>query len=359
MSRVFISGLGAVSPAGWDLGGLRAALAQGQPLPVQPLPRPGWPAPLRSRLVPTPAVRPAFFSHPRLRRASPITQYAAAAALEAVSRWRGVAGTRPRLGLILCLHTGCVQYSCRFLEEALKDPASASPLVFPETVFAAPASHISVLLDNTPLVCTLIGDPACFLHGVSLGTDWLEAGRVEACLVIGAEETNWVLADGLWHLEHAAIISGGAGAVGLSLNPAHSIGVELSEITNVHTFGAWNGRRAAARAMRHELPPGSSHDLLCDGTSGSPRADGAELAAWHDWKGARLSPKRILGEGLMAAAAWQCVAAVDALALDRFTAAQVSLVGSNQQAIGARFVRSAAPALPGQAALSRHQPAYE
>jgi len=48
----------------------------------------------------------------------------------------------------------------------------------------------------------------------------------------------------------------------------------------------------------------------------------------------------ILGEGLMAAAAWQCVAACDAVAEKRFTAASVSLVGSNQQTIGARFVRA-------------------
>jgi len=47
-----------------------------------------------------------------------------------------------------------------------------------------------------------------------------------------------------------------------------------------------------------------------------------------------------LGEGMMAAAAWQCVAACDALAEKKFTAANVSLVGSNQQAIGARFVRA-------------------
>jgi hypothetical protein len=42
----------------------------------------------------------------------------------------------------------------------------------------------------------------------------------------------------------------------------------------------------------------------------------------------------------MAAAAWQCVAACDAVADGRFAAASVSLVGSNQQAIGARFVRA-------------------
>ena len=42
---------------------------------------------------------------------------------------------------------------------------------------------------------------------------------------------------------------------------------------------------------------------------------------------------------MMAAAAWQCVAACDAVAGGRFVTANVSLVGFNQQAIGARFVR--------------------
>ena len=39
----------------------------------------------------------------------------------------------------------------------------------------------------------------------------------------------------------------------------------------------------------------------------------------------------------MAAAAWQCVAACDAIATGQFSAVNVSLVGANQQAIGVRF----------------------
>jgi hypothetical protein len=73
--------------------------------------------------------------------------------------------------------------------------------------------------------------------------------------------------------------------------------------------------------------------LLCGGSF----TDVAEAAAWRDWTGPRVSPKRVLGEGLMAAAAWQCVVACDAVASGRVSAANVSLVGSNQQAIGARF----------------------
>ena len=63
----------------------------------------------------------------------------------------------------------------------------------------------------------------------------------------------------------------------------------------------------------------------------------AEDEAWKGWDAPRLSPKRILGEGLMASGAWQCVAAIDAIINGDFAAANVSVVGCNQQAIGARF----------------------
>ena len=93
-----------------------------------------------------------------------------------------------------------------------------------------------------------------------------------------------------------------------------SLGVELSLITDAHTYTARRNRRQAAQAMRQQLPACSPAELLCDGLGDSPRADAPEAAAWRDWTGPRLSPKRILGEGLMAAAAWQCVAACDAVA---------------------------------------------
>ena len=68
MSQIFVAGFGAVSPAGWNVTALRDALDKNEPLPVQTLARPGWDKPLRARLVPTPAARPEFLAHPRLRR---------------------------------------------------------------------------------------------------------------------------------------------------------------------------------------------------------------------------------------------------------------------------------------------------
>jgi len=334
MSRVYVRGIGAVSPAGWGLAALRDAVAKGQPLPMTPLERPGWGKPLNVRVVPPPSKRLDFLAHPRMRRSNPLTQYAAAAALEAL----GAAPARKAVGLVFCMQSGPVQYAARFYAEAVKDPATASPLLFPETVFAAPASHVAALLGEVPVLYTLAGDAGTFLQAIALGIEWLNEARVEALLVIGAEELNWLPADALRLFSHGAAMSAGAGALCLTLDSHASIGVELSAITDVFTYGTGQSQTQAARLMRKQLGSGSSGELLCDGTSGNSRFDAAERIAWLDWSGTRLSLKRLLGEGLMAACAWQCVAAADAVARGACRASTVSIVGLNQQAVGARFV---------------------
>jgi hypothetical protein len=340
MSAIYVSGLGAVSPAGWGVPALRAALAVGEPLPTRPIERPGRDKPFLSRPVPEPLPRPAFLTNPRFRRASPLTHYVAAATLEGLAHTSQDPARPRRAGVIVCLQSGCVQYSYRFYKEVLEAPATASPLLFPETVFAAPASHAATLLAEVPLVHTLVGDPAMFLQGLVLVADWLMEDRVDIGLVVGAEEANWLRADAIWQFDHRCVSSAGAGCVCLSRDPHASIGVELGALTDVQTYLSGRNRSQAAHAMRQQLPPGSASELLCDGLQGCRRLDAPELAVWQNWPGPRLSIKQVLGEGLMAASAWQCVAACDALARGVFEAATVSLVGCNQQAIGARFIHS-------------------
>lgn len=321
-------GTGAVSPAGWGMPALREALAAATPLPSRELARPGWTQPLCVRQVPAPSVRPKFLAHPRLRRTSPITQYAVAAALEALETDRA-----DRVGVILCVMSGCVNYSRRFYEEALRDPATASPLVFPETVFNAPSSHLASLLGTSALNYTLVGDPGTFLQGVALAAEWLANENLQGCLVIGAEEVDWLTADAYRIFSRAIVLADGAGAVYLS-REAGEHAVRLLEITDSHTFQDEASQFTAALRMRSQLES-SKTDLLCDSRTGVSRVDRAESKAWNSWTGARLSPKTVLGEGLMAAAAWQTVAAIDAAGPGRGTL--VSVVGCNQQAIGARF----------------------
>src|SRR2546422_8586932 len=195
MSSVFICGTGAVSPAGWGVGSLRQALTRGEPIPPRELARPGWNDSLRVRAVPAPSPRPSFLTHARLRRASPIAHHAVAVALEALAEDLASLGAGGlRLGIVMCVMSGGVDYSRRFYDEALKEPTTASPLVFPETVFNAPASHLAAVLGTTAINYTLIGDPGTFLQGMALAADWLGNHRVDGCLVIGAEEGDWLTA---------------------------------------------------------------------------------------------------------------------------------------------------------------------
>ena len=339
-----VAGIGAVSPAGWGVKALREALESGNPVAPSDLTRPGWGSAMRVRTVPAAHGRSAALAHPRLRRSSPITRFAVGASTEAL----GFSETEPfsdveSLGIVFCVMTGCVNYSRRFYDEVVREPATASPLFFPETVFNAPSSHLAAILRAGGPNYTIVGDPASFLVGLSVAAGWLLDRRVDSCLVIGAEEMDWIVADGFRHFSRGVVLAEGAGAVHLRRGSgevgATSRGsVRLHSITDPHHFLRGESRERAARKVTAELPAPASRHLLCDGIQDVRRFDQAEEAAWYAWPGTRLSPKRCLGEGLTAAAAWQCVAAIDALQRRQFPAASISVIGCNQQAIGAHFV---------------------
>ena len=338
-SNIFVCGAGMVSPAGWGLTCFREALASGQSIATSELVRPGN-FDLRVRKVPPASPRPAFMGHARLRRTSPIAHYAVSAALEALGGDAAkVSSGAMRLGIVYCALTGCVNYSRRFYDEVLKEPSTASPLVFPETVYNSPASHLAALLGTTAINYTLVGDPGTFLQGLVLAADWLLDNRVDACLVVGAEEMDWLTAGATWLFERKTIFSEGAGALYLRREANGNSAVQLKTVSNAHLFSNGQTRAEAIKLARAELNGAADRALLCDGLQGLPRADAAERAAWSDCTANRLSIKTILGEALMAAAAWQCVAAVDALNQKAYDAATVSVAGTNQQAIAAQFVR--------------------
>jgi hypothetical protein len=301
MSRVFVHGLGAVSPAGWGVPALRASLEKGVPLPVQSLARPGWEKPLPIRLIPPPAVRPAFLAHPRLRRASPMTHYSLAAALEALGSDASLISSGAiRLGIVTATMTGGLSYSRRFYEEVMENPATASPMIFPETVFNSAASHLAAFLGANGTNYTLVGDPGVYLQALALAADWLEDGVADACLVIGAEESDWTAADALRLFHRQAIHASGAGALYVKTDRSP---VELVEV--------------AEESLGESKRPDTNRN-------GQP--------------GKVLAPAKILGEALTASSAWQCVAGCDAIQNRQQKAATVTIDGQNGQAIGARFI---------------------
>lgn len=341
MKRVLVRGWGAVSPAGWGVAALRDSVARGQPVPLKPLACPGVTHPLYARVVPPRETRPAYMAHARLRRTSPIAQYVTASALEALGpEAAAVRQNGFKLGIVLCVMSGCVIYSRRFYSEALADPATASPLVFPETVFNAPASHLGALLGTTGINYTLVGDPGTYLQGLAVAAEWLLDGRVQGCLVVGAEELDWMVTEAYHLFNRYGVLGEGAGALYLTTEPGTGPAIELAGVTHPQLYSAGQSPSQAARRARQELNGEPANQLLCDGLQGVSRLDRSEVSAWGDWPGRRLSPKKVCGEAFTAAAAWQCVVGVDALATQPFNTANISVVGCNEQAIAARFVKS-------------------
>jgi hypothetical protein len=333
-----VRGVGAVSPAGWNCEALRGAMARNEPLPVESLARPGWEKPLRVRSVPRLSAVPGFMSHARLRRAGAVSQHAVSAALEALGDDAGrIESGELRLGIIVCILSGIVGYTRRFFQEATRDPALASPLIFPETVFNAPASHVAAFLGTASVNYTLVGDDGMFLQALAVAALWLQEGRVNGCLIIGIEELDWLVPDALHLFVRNAVHSSGAGCVYVSGEREDAV-AQLAAVTDSFSFTVRQGRDLAARRMRAQLPPSDRRELLCSAGRGLGRTDAAENAAWADWTGFRMTPKVILGEAFAASAAWQCVNACLAIKHDGVAAANVSIVGVGQQAVGARFL---------------------
>lgn len=346
-AAIAVTGIGAVSPAGWGLEALLGAMSAPEPLPVSPLPRAPRQRPLRHRPIPPPIPRPPWLAHPRLRRASSISHAAVGAAWEALGPRNPQLAPQglPRLGIVVCVMSGSVIYSRRFFDEVLKSPATASPVLFPETVYNAPASHLAAMLGADGMNYTLVGDPSVFLAGLGIAAGWLTQGDADAALVVGVEETDWLTAEA-WELFGTdAIATGGAGALLLERS-IEGNGPFLDTLTDRQPYASSAQRTAALRASRQGLETLRATDpgaLLVDSRSGSRRYDAAEAAVWADWRGPAQSPKRILGEGFAAGGAWQCVLAVETLRRGQAREAVVSVAGLNEAAACARFSAATQP----------------
>jgi 3-oxoacyl-(acyl-carrier-protein) synthase len=160
-----------------------------------------------------------------------ISRFAAAAGLEALQAARVKVDSQnaARVALVFAISNGGVIYTKRFYRDIVETGAqSASPLLFPETVFNAPASHLAAILGITGTTYTLVGDSAVGLVAIKMAEDLMANEALDYCLVVGAEEADWILCDAYrrWRLlrltppmepfnkkKRGMILSEGAGAV--------------------------------------------------------------------------------------------------------------------------------------------------
>lgn len=360
-----ILGAGAVSAAGWGTAALATAVTEKATLPTQESVRTVGTREWECLTRPAPAIPadrlPKF---PRLRRASPITKFTMAAALEALEQagHPQAQGIAPgRLGIVQLMFNGCVQFSGKFYHEVIATPALASPLIFPETVYNAPASHVAAFLGVDGPATTLIGESSAIIEAVSLAHTWLTQGLVDHVLVIGAEECDWLGAEATSYYHPDLQASEGAGALLLSLTPgpegkphlhlAHTPALayhhEAEKATHLRTLATRpqfnqaqhiTGLSGIPLLDQSETEAERSVDSLT-GASGAParietQSGEAATPGSDELRRVRLHPRQILGESMGAAGALQLALAAT---LARQTTQPVSLTlpGSLCAAYGA------------------------
>ncbi len=338
-----VTGWGAVSPAGWSAAALRDAIEPGAALPFKCGRRCEGAPERRVRAVPPHSAPPDWMKQVRFRRTTTIARHAVHAACEALGddRIGRIRQGDCRLGVVFCSMNGGVQFSRRFYTEVLENPSLASPILFPETVYNAPASHIAAVVGSSSINYTLVGDASQFIAGLGLASQWLAEGLVDSCVVVAAEELDWLTDEALLLFGKKRIAAEGAAAVVLEPRTSRHDGLPfLRRVTDPWNYSTSTPRASAARSMWRELADGIGDDaLLCDGLVGAARADRAEQMATASWKGPRVSVLPVLGESFAVCSGWQSVVALEWLRAGRATQALVSAVGSSQQAVGAIFAR--------------------
>ncbi len=133
----------------------------------------------------------------RLRRSSTISHLAVAAALDALAD-AGLTDTPPdRTALLFAASDGGVIYTRKFFAEiAERGTQAGSPLLFPETVYNAPVSHIAAALGITGTSSTLVGDAIAASSALAYAADLLATDQCDHAIVVAAEEADWIICEG-------------------------------------------------------------------------------------------------------------------------------------------------------------------
>jgi 3-oxoacyl-(acyl-carrier-protein) synthase len=266
-------------------------------------------------------------AHPRLRRASVISRFAAVAGLDALQAAGANLNSQnaERTAVIFAISNGGVIYTKRFYRDVVEaGPQSASPLLFPETVFNAPASHLAAILGITGATYTLVGDGAVGLLAIKMAEDLMANETLDHCLVVGTEEVDWLLCDAYrrWRLLRLAppiepfskqkrgmILSEGAGAILLARDG-------LITIECAHPGGYYRKRTEAEEILKRIVRDLSQTeiDLVISSANGT-FIDQAEYGALAQVIPDALvyTAKPAMGESVGAAGVWQVILGAQAL----------------------------------------------
>ena len=345
-----LAGWGAVSPAGWSAVDLASAVLDQRLIAAVSEQRSADAPLIQVCRVPSPTHPPPWLKLSRLRRTSPITRFAVSAALEALhgnsellfvdTPTRSTSGPLPTsLGIIFVVQNGSVNFSRRFYAEVLDNPALASPILFPETVFNAPSSHLASLLTASTLNNTLVSDSVGFFNALEMATHWLDQGRATDVLVVSAEEHDWLSAEALLLFPGQKTAAEGAAAVWLTATADPCAGqIVLEQLTDSFTISQRCSRLTAIQRVAAQLAAPSSASLVCS-DSGCGVWDHLSTSSFAGWQGPRIPLQPFLGHPFAVLGGWQCVVACELLARGLNTHAAIVADSGATQAQAAWFHR--------------------
>ncbi|MFZ4778367.1 MAG: beta-ketoacyl synthase N-terminal-like domain-containing protein [Terrimicrobiaceae bacterium] len=337
-SGVSILGIGCVTPLGRDWEAAWGKICEGARPDLEMLEGPpGFPSAgvFKTALPDVPAGAAA-----RLRRSSAISYFSCAAAADAVQQ----SGPLPegRTALIFAASNGAVVYTRRFYADVVTR-GSGSPLLFPETVYNAPASHVAAMLGLDGAVLTLVSDATSGMSALGTAADLLQAGAADRCLVVGAEELDWISWEGYrrWKFAATHATSGeGAilseGAVALVLGPSDTSHVQIERVHPGKTLLRRSSAHRTLRNLLQELVGADSPDLAVLSASGTRPGRIEESVVSREFPDIRLlTPKKITGEAFAASTLLQCLCAWQEIRQNKAAKVLVPVLGWGGQAGGA------------------------
>lgn len=330
---VGILGRGWVTPLGSEIASVCEQVREGSHPTPDPLKNPYSGRESPCLRVPAAAIA-SVSRQPRLRRASIISHLAMTAALAALED--AALATEVEdvdLALIFAASDGGVIYTRKFFAELVdRGTHAGSPLLFPETVYNAPASHVAAKLGITGVTSTIVGDATAGIHAIAMAEDLLQSGECSHCLVVAAQEIDWIVAEAyrMWGIPGADSVVFGEGAAAVLLGAEGKWRIETCAGKNFTTLK--NGMSALAGVLASLGRPAA----LIGSMSGS-KFDSTERGAIRDSLGTpnEIHPRTVLGEAFAASTIGQIIVATECCGADGRDAVAVPVLGWNGQCAAA------------------------
>lgn len=185
MNPVSVLGVGLITPWGRDIHVISKTVNHPQPNVQTTRAHDGT----GSLLSVPPGVYAAESRLPRLRRSGTLSLLAVAAAADAVAAAGLDEEEAASMTVFFATTDGGVRYTARFFEEVVaRGLGAGSPLLFPETVYNAAASHVAARFRCTGEAITLVGDSSAGISALCAAAGAVATGTTDRALVVASNE---------------------------------------------------------------------------------------------------------------------------------------------------------------------------